>query len=1049
MNQHNDIPGLEVLGPDWVEAWTDSSCVGKLCSRCETTLAKIDQPIEWKWEDDGTDVQRRQFYSLPVFYVLWPEDEGPQLRDVRNSAHNGCHFCTLILSGMLHERKRIRLTREVGTAHLSRVPLRENDRIYLVLTGEQDRGFMQDRDKPPDDLKLTVGINRWLAAGQTGFDLLPAEDLDRTDQRRGLFSYVSSGSPGAPGEHRCCHLTSEVFDIRQNFDTIRTVGDDQEEDQYETTTRYIEFENEGSERFVTTERTIERQVKYVYYRDPVSPVSHSDEETEDKTPDLVQKYDSICTILTTEHAPFVGVAGRYLTDRLLTIEGDEQGSPEVAEVIAKHWLANCLEYHDCSPDRGTDPVLPHRVLDVVGRNGQPFLVQTNGQQMAKYVTLSYQWGNSRQLMTTTDTVEEMYRSIPIQRMPKTFKDVVMFTRLLDIQYLWIDALCIIQDSKEDCLQQLSVMSEIYAQSTLTIAAIGSCNADDGCGPCRNKLALCRCQFSQRSCIQPSERYKDFSLIESQSLHGRAWCLQETEITPRLLSLGADQLYWQCRETVCRESNPMELYTPQSVARSVKIGGWPLLKRSFDHDATNPFSKSYFSWYKLVERYSQRQITFRADKLPAISALANQFAISFAGETGPANSEDYCCGLWRQDLYCGLIWTAESPSKFSVCHYVAPSWSWAASNDDISFHENDTDENRRSTTRAEILDVNIELASSLTPFGAVKSGKMTLRASVSGLPSPCYEPNSASYRRRQDDLESMRLTFRSLETSSDRADAPNSSDLPSTVSRSERSDRVNAPNYSDIPSMMSRSEHSDQRDRLDGEPASDNRSRSEQAQLGDRGISTSRSLSPWDNDRDIPSSRPEPSETDDEMRPFDGLSDSSPNYLPPNADHESEVDLEYISRGNGGGDFLDDEKPRRRYIVREDDVNSNSDGYYANRRVRYRSHSRSRSSTAPSGTVVLECWQRAYWDHNWDEIPTTDCKVVRLTDDWAMIVTPVRRYGTVGTAKGCTGGLYMRVGMLMIRVVYEGDEENWTGAYGQKFQQLFEFDWTDEQVVTIM
>ena len=382
MNQHNDIPGLEVLGPDWVEAWTDSSCVGKLCSRCETTLAKIDQPVEWKWWDDCTEAEKLHNSYSAAFCILWSEDDGPRLRDVRDNAHDGCHFCTLILTGMLQERKRIRLADEVETAVLSIAGLQDDDTIYLVLEGSSDEFSAMYRDEPRRKKHLYAGINRWCQAGQRGFDLLPEWERARGDQPIELPRRMASDSSGAPIEQRRTGLTSDMFDILWHPETRTIVSDDQEEGQDGVRYRYIESVDEESDTFVTTKRILITQADDVYYNDPVLSPSDPDDEGEDEIIYRIEKDD--CTYII-ENAPSIGLAERYWPYQTPTVDGDGQGVPALAEDIAKHWLANCLQYHECGHDKDTDPILPHRVLDVVGRNenGQPFLMQTDGKQRGR------------------------------------------------------------------------------------------------------------------------------------------------------------------------------------------------------------------------------------------------------------------------------------------------------------------------------------------------------------------------------------------------------------------------------------------------------------------------------------------------------------------------------------------------------------------------------------------------------------------------------------------------------------------------------------------
>lgn len=60
--------------------------------------------------------------------------------------------------------------------------------------------------------------------------------------------------------------------------------------------------------------------------------------------------------------------------------------------------------------------------------------------------------------------------IPLDNFPLTFRDAILITRRLGYQYLWIDSLCIIQDSIEDWQREAASMDYIYKHASLTIAA---------------------------------------------------------------------------------------------------------------------------------------------------------------------------------------------------------------------------------------------------------------------------------------------------------------------------------------------------------------------------------------------------------------------------------------------------------------------------------------------------------------------------------------------------------------------------------------------------
>lgn len=117
--------------------------------------------------------------------------------------------------------------------------------------------------------------------------------------------------------------------------------------------------------------------------------------------------------------------------------------------VARRWLNDCeLNHPDCYDCTPEPPELPKRVIDV-GQNGQmPRLVEGAGRR-SRYVTLSHCWGRSRTITTEMDSLRLREASIPLESLPKTFREAVLTCRKLEIPYLWIDSLCIIQDNKGD------------------------------------------------------------------------------------------------------------------------------------------------------------------------------------------------------------------------------------------------------------------------------------------------------------------------------------------------------------------------------------------------------------------------------------------------------------------------------------------------------------------------------------------------------------------------------------------------------------------------
>src|SRR5437762_6223654 len=115
--------------------------------------------------------------------------------------------------------------------------------------------------------------------------------------------------------------------------------------------------------------------------------------------------------------------------------------------LARRWITECQESHPRCRQSRSNP-LPTRVIDVRSEGKDPRLVETLG-GAGQYATLSHCWGKVPLLTTTLATLDDRLRDIPLNLLPQTFRDAVLLTRKFKLQYLWIDSLCIIQDSRSD------------------------------------------------------------------------------------------------------------------------------------------------------------------------------------------------------------------------------------------------------------------------------------------------------------------------------------------------------------------------------------------------------------------------------------------------------------------------------------------------------------------------------------------------------------------------------------------------------------------------
>jgi hypothetical protein len=172
-----------------------------------------------------------------------------------------------------------------------------------------------------------------------------------------------------------------------------------------------------------------------------------------------------------------------------------------------------------------------------------------------YATLSHCWGatNDTRYRTTTSTFQTRKERIRSFDLPPTYRDAVSVSRHLRIRYLWIDSLCVIQDSLADWKNESARMAEVYSRSCLTIAADWSPNSEGGCYNMPNNRQKIDTQQvipiqsvlsdGQNSSLYFGEYFSpSLERIGETVLSGRAWALQERLLSPHILHFTQNQLF---------------------------------------------------------------------------------------------------------------------------------------------------------------------------------------------------------------------------------------------------------------------------------------------------------------------------------------------------------------------------------------------------------------------------------------------------------------------------------------------------------------------------
>ncbi|KAK8255547.1 heterokaryon incompatibility protein-domain-containing protein [Phyllosticta capitalensis] len=320
----------------------------------------------------------------------------------------------------------------------------------------------------------------------------------------------------------------------------------------------------------------------------------------------------------------------------------------------------------------------------------------------RYITLSHCWGpksSQEKLMLLKGTFQNFRNDQPVAILPKTFRDAMKIIERLRVQYLWIDRLCIIQDSMEDWAQECATMGDVYRHSFLNISAHGAYDDQDGCFFSRNQqLQIPQVNLDPEDSDQ-SVPYVYFNPggfhnlwkddFDKGSIVQRGWILQERLLAPRVIHFGKDQLFWECNESMSSERFPVDLYDflGHKSRRTVPHLGKALLNSAVrpsdasDHaDYAFPCKGLFTDWVEIVENYSTARLSFPSNKLIALSGLANDMQRRLQKEIRsglcPSNFDAYLAGIWRATLPWGLDWELlERPQARPK--YRAPSWSWAS------------------------------------------------------------------------------------------------------------------------------------------------------------------------------------------------------------------------------------------------------------------------------------------------------------------------------------------------------------------------------------
>ncbi|KAK1658496.1 heterokaryon incompatibility protein [Colletotrichum godetiae] len=398
-------------------------------------------------------------------------------------------------------------------------------------------------------------------------------------------------------------------------------------------------------------------------------------------------------------------------------------------------IQNCDENHaSCKPQ---SPTMPTRVIYVGNaEDTQVRLVETAHIHASPYTALSYCWGKSGNFVTMKGTIDSHKAALDVEDFPQTVRDAVQITRGLGLKYLWVDAICIIQDSAEDWEKEAAKMASVYSDAYFTIAAATAHTSTEGFISQKHEEALQQQPFRMN---WRTDRGKQ-SVLAARVIPGadahmatitgdrkpklplmtRGWTLQEELLSRRTVTYTEHELWWTCqteRDCECHTYSEVSTNT-QTTLFSPK-------------DMTSP-QVAFGQWRDLVSEFFQRQLTFGSDRLPAMSGLATVFQ----QKTG----SPYVAGLWKDNLINDLLWYTpkrriekldDANSQDRVNCYI-PTFSWASAGGQIDFFKGPYVEPGSQANQwapqAVVIDASTTTGVN-NPLGNVKTAHVTLRGRV--------------------------------------------------------------------------------------------------------------------------------------------------------------------------------------------------------------------------------------------------------------------------------------------------------------------------------
>lgn len=304
-------------------------------------------------------------------------------------------------------------------------------------------------------------------------------------------------------------------------------------------------------------------------------------------------------------------------------------------------------------------------------------------QWYSYLTLSHRWpdghDDNQPLLLMKNNIDEFQIEVSREKFEasRIFKEAARVTLALGHTYLWIDSLCIIQNSKEDWKRESERMAVIYGNSTCNLAFLHPMNFDiwrsrkrdpRSQNPCVLRAAtpnspgiFVRLMTGAMPGVEISGReISGYFARQKWPLFDRGWTLQEYVLSPRTLLLGGENLVWHCSQLFCDEiegiiasasPEPSSISSMISRGRDMAKARYfpPVMKKVRSIKSLSETAALNFNvdWQNIVKEYRNRIFTDENDRTIAFAGIGR--ALQHFGNL------TYLAGLWYEIFPLCLLW----------------------------------------------------------------------------------------------------------------------------------------------------------------------------------------------------------------------------------------------------------------------------------------------------------------------------------------------------------------------------------------------------------